>query len=64
MAESGQRLSERIKKTNVHNPGKGIAGFRDILVHAYPGFDLDVVWGVVERDLPTLELGLNKISRD
>ena len=28
---------------------------RDILVHHYFGIDLDVVWSVVENDLPDLQ---------
>jgi uncharacterized protein with HEPN domain len=36
-----------------------IIGMRNILVHNYFGVDVDVVWAVVERDLPDLK---NKIQ--
>jgi hypothetical protein len=32
-----------------------VAGFRDVLIHVYMGVDLDEVWAVVERDLPSLK---------
>ena len=32
-----------------------IAGLRDILIHAYFGVDLDIVWDVVVSKLPDLE---------
>lgn len=32
-----------------------IIGMRNILVHNYFGVDVDVVWAVVERDLPDLK---------
>jgi uncharacterized protein with HEPN domain len=32
-----------------------IAGMRDKIVHEYFGVNLDLVWMVVERDLPALE---------
>lgn len=34
---------------------RGIAGFRNVAVHAYLGVDLEQVWTVVERDLSSLE---------
>jgi uncharacterized protein with HEPN domain len=32
-----------------------IAGFRDVLIHAYFGIDLDIVWQVVTDRIPELE---------
>jgi len=32
-----------------------IAGLRDILIHAYFGVDLDIVWDVVRNKVPALE---------
>jgi uncharacterized protein with HEPN domain len=34
---------------------------RDILVHQYFGIDLDLVWTVVERDLPLLREQIREI---
>ena len=34
---------------------KDIAGFRDILSHAYFGVNIDRVWKVIEKDLPKLK---------
>ncbi len=31
------------------------AGLRNVLVHEYFGIDLDVVWNVLQRDLPDLK---------
>jgi uncharacterized protein with HEPN domain len=55
MAESTQHLSEAIKATRPGVPWKAIAGFRNVLVHDYLGVDLDLVWDVIERDLPALK---------
>jgi uncharacterized protein with HEPN domain len=32
-----------------------IAGLRDILIHAYFGVDLDIIWDVVVNKVPALE---------
>jgi len=37
------------------------AGLRNVIVHEYFGVDIDVVWGVVERDLPSLKGRIQEI---
>lgn len=59
MAESSQRLSEEAKKSQVEIDWRGISGFRNILVHDYlGGIDLDLVWQVIEDELPRLKKAL------
>jgi len=62
MAESSQRLSDEIKGDFPNIPWNDISGFRNILVHDYLGIDLNVIWSVVEQELPNLEKALNEIS--
>lgn len=62
MAESSQRLSDDIKAQYHEIPWRKISGFRNILVHDYLGLDLNVIWSVVEQELPVLETTLDKIK--
>ena len=55
MTESTQRLSETIKAAHPEIEWRRIAAFRNVLVHAYLGIDLERVWEVVQRDVPTLK---------
>ena len=41
---------------------KDIAGFRDILSHAYFGVNLDRVWKIIEKDLPKFKEEISKIK--
>lgn len=54
LAESTQRLSDPIKATEPNVPWRAIAGFRNVLVHAYLGLDLEALWSVIEHDLEDL----------
>ena len=54
MAESTQRLSDAAKEAHPEVDWYKISGFRNVLVHGYLGVDLERVWIIVERDLPSL----------
>ena len=64
MSESSQRLAEEIKQLYPDIPWKQISGFRNILVHDYLGVDLDVIWSVVEQELPRFEQALSKQQKN
>ena len=56
LAESSQHLSEGIKVTQASVDWKGLAGFRNVLVHDYLGVDLELVYRAVEQDVPKLKV--------
>lgn len=56
LAESSQRVSEGIKASQPSVDWKGLAGFRNVLVHDYLGVDLEYVYRAVEQDVPRLKL--------
>lgn len=49
-----KNLSEDAKSRQPHVPWKQIAGMGDKVIHDYFGVNLEIVWGVVEKDLPQL----------
>lgn len=55
MTESTQRLSSKLKAKYPNIEWHRIAAFRNVLVHAYLGIDLERVWVVIERDVPGLK---------
>ena len=54
IAESTQRLSREVRHRHPAIPWTMIAGFRNRIVHAYMDVDPDLVWTVIEDDLPAL----------
>jgi uncharacterized protein with HEPN domain len=55
LAESTQRLSEQMKKTQPKIDWYRIAGFRNVLVHDYLGVDSERVWNIIEKEIPALK---------
>lgn len=54
LAESATRLSALLRERHPEVEWRGIAGFRNVLVHDYLGTSLERVWSIVERDLSVL----------
>jgi uncharacterized protein with HEPN domain len=53
VGESCRAVPTAFSDAHPEIPWSKITGFRNILVHDYFGIHLDVVWLIVERDLPT-----------
>jgi len=61
MGEAARGLSEEIKDKNPQIPWKQITGTRDRLIHGYFDVDLDIIWNIVNRDLPPVIKELEKL---
>lgn len=56
IGEATKRLSVSLKHANPDIAWKPISGMRDKLIHEYFGVNLQLVWDVIERDLPGLKV--------
>lgn len=62
IGEAAKNLSPELTQSETGVPWRQIAGARDRLIHAYFSVDLDAVWSMVERDLPTLRVNIERIA--
>ena len=61
MAESTRRVSDRLKEAQPKIDWHKIAGFRNILVHDYLGIDVETVWNIVVKEIPTVKKTINSM---
>jgi len=54
IGEAATRIPEGVKLAHPEIPWREIIAMRNQLIHAYLGVDLDVVWDVVQVELPLL----------
>ncbi|KAF0220685.1 MAG: hypothetical protein FD174_1009 [Geobacteraceae bacterium] len=54
IGEAIGKLPENLKDEYPLVPWQDIKDFRNLLIHEYFGVDLEIVWNVVENDLPKL----------
>jgi uncharacterized protein with HEPN domain len=61
IGEAARALPQDFRNNHPEIPWGRISGMRNILIHIYFGIDLDIVWQVVERDLPILKTSVDAI---
>ena len=54
LGEAAYKLPQDFRTAYPDIPWSDIIGMRHVLVHDYFRIDLDIVWGVVEKQLPEL----------
>jgi uncharacterized protein with HEPN domain len=62
IGEAVKNIPEDFRKKYPAIPWKDIARFRDILSHSYFGVNMDRVWNIIEKDLPNLKKGMEKMK--
>ena len=61
LAESTQRLSDDIKAKRNDIDWRRISGFRNVVVHDYLGVDIELIWDIVETELPALRSAVDEM---
>jgi uncharacterized protein with HEPN domain len=54
IGEAANRLSEEFRSKHSEIPWLQIIGLRNRLIHGYDAIDFDIVWNIVQDDLPSL----------
>lgn len=63
IGEAVKLLSDKIKKDNPSLPWRDISDMRNKLAHEYFAVDLNVVWGVIQKNLPVLKKAMAELLK-
>ena len=68
IGEAATHVPEEVRQENTHIPWRMIVGIRNRVAHGYLGMDDDVIWSVIQDDipdlLPKLRRLLDSVERD
>ena len=64
IGQAVKNLSDHSRLREPDIPWKRIAGMRDKVIHDYFGVNLEIVWAVVEQELPRLAAAIDRLLAD
>ena len=64
IGEAVRNLPVSFTKDNPEVPWSNIIGMKNKLTHHYFGIDFDIVWKVIEKDIPDLKKKIKDIRED
>lgn len=64
IGEATKRLPMSIREHYPEIPWTGMAGMRDRIIHGYDTVDLQIVWDVVQQDIPEIKPQIQQILAD
>jgi uncharacterized protein with HEPN domain len=61
IGEAAKNAPEEIRSRYPDLPWRDMSGLQDIIVHQYFGIKIDVIWKIIQNDLPGLEERIRSI---
>lgn len=64
IGEASNKISPAFKKHYPNIPWREMGDMRNKIIHDYFGVDFDIIWDVLETDIPKLKIEVEKILRE
>ena len=64
IGEATKNIPVDFRNKHIHIPWQDVAGMRDKLIHHYFGVDLDIIWEIIKKELPTLKKQMLEIKKE
>ncbi|NJD77511.1 MAG: DUF86 domain-containing protein [Candidatus Methanoperedens sp.] len=63
IGEAAKNITDELKEKHPQILWKDLAGIRDKLIHHYFGVNLEIVWTIIDEDLPLLRKEIRQIKK-
>lgn len=64
IGEAAKKIPASIRNKRPEIPWKEMAGMRDKLIHEYFGFDINVLWKTIQKDITPLRIAISKLLQE
>ncbi len=64
IGEAATRIPERVRETSPEIPWRQVVATRNRLIHGYLGIDNDILWSIIQDDIPVLLQELKKLKME
>ena len=62
IGEAINKLLQIDPSINISNT-KNIIGLRNLIVHAYDSIEDEIIWGIIQKDIPILKTEIEKLKK-
>ncbi len=62
IGEAATHIPDAVRETHSEIPWRTIVGMRNRVAHGYLGIGNDIIWDVIQNDIPALLLALRRIA--
>lgn len=63
IGEAANNISEEIKENSPDLPWRSIVAIRNRLIHGYFDLDMNIIWNIISKDIPSLAKSLTAMIR-
>lgn len=63
IGEAVKNIPDELKQKDPNTPYNDISGIRDILIHQYFRADRDIIWDIIQNELPPLQKAIQNIRK-
>ena len=61
MGEAVKNLPDEVRESNLEIEWRELARFRDVVAHRYFATDYEIIWDIVQKDIPDLVPKIEKV---